>query len=84
MPEQREHQTVLAAGWPSPFDVTTFNAFHRFNEERDGAAWCPRRQDGNTLHYLRKSPTSKQAVWDLNAAVRAWTQAKKSVKPFSD
>ena len=29
------------------------------------------------VHYRRKSPTSKQVVWDLDAAVRAWTEATK-------
>ena len=29
------------------------------------------------VHYLRKSPTSKQLVWDQEAAVRAWVEATK-------
>ena len=29
------------------------------------------------VHYLRKSPTSKQLVWDQEAAVRAWIEASK-------
>ena len=29
------------------------------------------------IHYLRKSPTSKQLVWDAEATVRAWVEATK-------
>ena len=29
------------------------------------------------VHYLRKSPTSKQLVWDAEATVRAWVEATK-------
>ena len=29
------------------------------------------------VHYLRKSPTSKQLVWDLDTTVRAWVEATK-------
>ena len=27
------------------------------------------------VHFLRKSPSSKQLVWDLDTTVRAWTEA---------
>ena len=30
------------------------------------------------VHYLRKSPTSKQLVWDQEATVRAWIKATKA------
>ena len=30
------------------------------------------------VHYLRKSPTSKQLVWDQEATVRAWIEATKA------
>ena len=29
------------------------------------------------VHYLRKSPSSKQLVWDLDTTVRAWVEATK-------
>ena len=27
------------------------------------------------VHFLRKSPSSKQLVWDLDTTVRAWVEA---------
>ena len=29
------------------------------------------------VHFLRKSPSSKQLVWDLDTTVRAWVEATK-------
>ena len=52
---------------------------HRRREDYNDKTIDPSRQFFKLgIHYLRKSPNSKQVMWDQAATVRAWIEATKA------
>ena len=58
--------------------VMDAKTLHRRREDYNDKSVNPDSQFLNLgVHFLRKSPSSKQLVWDLDTTVRAWVEATK-------
>jgi len=61
-----------------PLGVMDAKTLHRRREDYNDKSVNPDSQFLKLgVHFLRKSPSSKQLVWDLDTTVRAWVEATK-------
>ena len=62
-----------------PLGVMDAKTLHRRREDYNDKSVNPDSQFLKLgVHFLRKSPSSKQLVWDLDTTVRAWVEATRT------